>query len=160
LRQRLGSQPRLSSLSLGLTAAETAGTLYGPDLAGLAPLYWYSYTIAMRFIADREVAAWLDGLEGSREDFDWDAGNRGKNRKHDVEDEDIETILAHPVLLAGRIVQPSHDELRWLVLGRDGRQRSLALIFTRRGRRVRPISCRPMRRTERQVYEEAIGGAN
>ena len=114
----------------------------------------------MKFIDDPEIAAWLDGLEGSREDFDWDAGNQAKNRKHDVEDEDIETILSHPVLLAGRIVQPSHDELRWLVLGRDGRGQWLALIFTRRGNRLRPISCRPMRRAERQVYEEAIGGAN
>jgi uncharacterized DUF497 family protein len=33
------------------------------------------------------------------------------------------------------------------------------LVFTRRGDRLRPISCRPMRRTERQVYEEAIGSA-
>jgi hypothetical protein len=30
----------------------------------------------MKFVADREVAAWLDGLVGNREDFDWDAGNR------------------------------------------------------------------------------------
>ena len=36
------------------------------------------------------------------------------------------------------------------------RGRKLALIFTRRGERLRPVSCRPMRRNERKVYEEAI----
>lgn len=110
----------------------------------------------MRFIDDQKAAAWLDGLEGSPEDFDWDAGNRTKNRKHGVEAEDIEALLSHPVLLAGRIVQPDHDEPRWLLLGRDNRERRLTLIFTRRGDRLRPISRRRMSATERDVYEEAI----
>ncbi len=126
----------------------------------LARLSWYSYTIAMRFVDDPDAAAWLDALEGNLEDFDWDAGNQTKNRKHGVEDEDIEALLGHPVLLAGRIIQPRHDEPRWLLLGRDQRGRRLALIFTRRGDRLRPISCRPMRRTERQVYEEAADRAS
>ena len=34
-------------------------------------------------------------------------------------------------------------------------ERLLALIFTRRGEQLRPISCRPMRRNERTLYEEA-----
>ena len=40
--------------------------------------------------------------------------------------------------------------------GKDGGGRRLALIFTRRGDRLRPVSARPMRRKEREVYEEAI----
>ncbi len=113
----------------------------------------------MRFVDDPETAAWLEGLEGVSQDFDWDAGNRAKNRKHGVAPEDVETLLEQPVLLAGRIVQPTHDEPRWLLLGRDDNGRPLALVFTRRGDRLRPISCRPMRRTERQVYEEATGSS-
>jgi len=113
----------------------------------------------MRFAADDAAAVWLDALEASPESFDWDAGNRTKNRKHGVEAENIEALLNHLVLLAGRIIEPFHDEPRWLLLGRDDRGRRLALIFTRRGDRLRPISSRPMRRAERQVYEEAIDSA-
>ncbi len=113
----------------------------------------------MRFGEDAEAAAWLDALEGTGEDFDWDADNRTKNRKHGVEAEDVEALLGQPVLLAGRIVQPEHEEPRWFLLGRDAKGRRLALVFTRRRGRLRPISCRPMRQTEREVYEKAIDSA-
>lgn len=33
--------------------------------------------------------------------------------------------------------------------------RRLALIFTRRDDQLRPITCRPMRRSERRFYDEA-----
>jgi hypothetical protein len=39
--------------------------------------------------------------------------------------------------------------------GEDAAGRRLALIFTRRGDRLRPISCRAMRPKERALYEEA-----
>ena len=113
----------------------------------------------MRFDEDPEVAAWLESLESTGENFDRDAGNRTKSRKHGVEAEDVEALLGQPVLLAGRIVQPEHEEPRWLLLGQDAKGRRLALIFTRRADRLRPISCRPMRRTEREVYEKAIDRA-
>ncbi len=47
----------------------------------------------MQLAADLETASWLDGLAGEPEEFEWDAGNRGKNRKHGVEPEDIEAAL-------------------------------------------------------------------
>src|SRR5262249_45828284 len=111
----------------------------------------------MRFVDDPEAAAWLEGLQGHSEDFDWDAGNRTKNRKHRVAPEDVEALLTRAVLLAGRIVQPMAYEPRWLLLGRDDAGRPLGLVFTRRADRLRPISCRPMRRAERRIYEEATG---
>jgi uncharacterized DUF497 family protein len=49
-----------------------------------------------------------------------------------------------------------HEELRGLLLGQDVTGRRLTLIFTRRGSRLRPVSCRAMRRDERKIYEEAI----
>ena len=112
----------------------------------------------MKLAPDLEAASWLDALAGEQEDFDWDAGNQAKNRKHRVEPEDIEAMFCRPrfIVFGGRIVEPAHDEPRWLVLGQDDKQRRLALVLTRRGDRLRPISCRPMRRKERAVYEEAI----
>jgi uncharacterized DUF497 family protein len=111
----------------------------------------------MRLVDDRGAASWLDQLAGSRDDFEWDSGNRVKNRKHGVEAEDVESMFHFPIVFAGRIAEPACDEPRWLLLGRSGDGRHLALIFTRRGNRVRPISCRPMRRGERKIYEEAVG---
>ena len=109
----------------------------------------------MRLADDAEAVAWLDRLAGNPEDFEWDAGNRAKNRKHAVEAEDIEAMFRSPIVFAGRIIAPEHAEPRWLVLGQAGHGRRLALVLTRRGNRVRAISCRPMRRGERKVYEEA-----
>jgi uncharacterized DUF497 family protein len=110
----------------------------------------------MRLTDDPDAAEWLGGLGGQSEDFDWDSGNLHKNRKHGVQPENVEALLVRPALLAGRIVEPSHDEPRWLLLGQDETGRRLALIFTRRGDRLRPISCRPMRKKERQFYDEAL----
>ena len=110
----------------------------------------------MRLIEDGEAARWLEQLRGGPEDFEWDAGNCSKNRKHGVEPQDVEAMFGSPIVFAGRIVEPAHDEPRWLVLGASRRGRRLALILTRRRDRLRPVSCRPMRRNERRVYGEAI----
>lgn len=111
----------------------------------------------MRLVDDVEAAAWLEQIEGGGEDFEWDAGNRAKNRKHGVDPVDVEAMFRCPTVLAGRIVEPAHDEPRWLVLGQSAEGRRLARVFTRRGDRIRAISCRAMRDQERKVYEEAIG---
>lgn len=109
----------------------------------------------MRLEADPDTASWLDRLTGNAEDFEWDEGNRTKHEKHGVAPAEIEAMLRHAVLFAGRIVEPFHPEPRWLMLGTTDVGRRLALIFTRRGERLRPISGRPMRRRERDAYEEA-----
>ena len=68
----------------------------------------------------------------------------------------IEALLANVFVFEGRIVEPAHSETRWLLLGQDGRHRRLALIFTRRGDKLRPISCRHVRTKEKKRYEEAL----
>jgi uncharacterized DUF497 family protein len=103
---------------------------------------------------DGSLDEWLAGVTGAAGHFDWDAGNRGKNRKHRVEPSDVESLFRRTVFLAGRIVEPAHDEPRWLLLGETDAGRRLALIFTRRGGQLRPISCRPMRRNERRLYDD------
>jgi uncharacterized protein len=112
----------------------------------------------MKLEADEEIAQWLESLVLGSTSFDWDAGNRNKNLKHGVEASEIEDLLNEPMVLAGRIVEPAHGEPRWLLLGRSSAGRRLALIFTRRSEKLRPVSCRPMRRKEREVYEDAIQG--
>jgi uncharacterized DUF497 family protein len=72
-----------------------------------------------------------------------------------VEPGDIRALIGRDFYFAGRIVEPAHTELRWLALGEDAAGRRLASVFTRRGDRLRPISCRAMRPKERALYEEA-----
>lgn len=111
----------------------------------------------MRFARDDEASVWLRDFVADPENFDWDAGNRLKNAKHEVRREDVESIFYQErSIFAGRITEPAHDEWRGLILGRSEGGRALALIFTRRGSRLRPISCRPMRRNERRLYEANI----
>ena len=110
----------------------------------------------MRFEDDPEAAEWLDNLRVPG-DVEWDEGNQQKIRKHDVTPRDVEVLLGGPLLLAGRILVPEHSEPRWLALGTNEAGRRLALIFTRRGQRLRPISCRVMRRKERAFHDEQIG---
>jgi uncharacterized protein len=104
---------------------------------------------------DSRLGEWLGGLTGAAEQFDWDAGNRSKGQKHGVEPSEVVSLFHRTVFLAGRIVEPAHDERRWLLLGETDAGRRLALIFTRRANQLRPISCRPMRPNERKLYDDA-----
>ena len=99
-----------------------------------------------------EAAAWLGAGPG----FLWDAAKQTKNAtKHDVSVEEAESMLRNPFVLAGRVIEPAYYEHRWVLLGRTSRGRLLTMVFTRRGGRIRPISCRPMARQERRLYGKA-----
>ena len=110
----------------------------------------------MKLVDDPETAEWLGQFAGRSENFDWDRGNQTKNRQHGVEHADIETLFRFPLVFVGRITEPTRPETRWLALGQDAESRQLALVFTRRGDKLRPISCRPMRRDERRIYEDTL----
>ena len=114
-----------------------------------------SYVIAiltMRTIPDPEMESWVGGIHADSE-FDWDDGNWTKNEKHDVTPEDIESLFDYSFGFVGRSVEAEGREWRGLILGETPDGRRLALIFTRRGNRLRPISCRPMRDKEQREYE-------
>jgi uncharacterized DUF497 family protein len=73
----------------------------------------------MRLVEDSEAAAWLEGLAGEPDAFEWDEGNRTKHSKHGVTTHDVEAMFQQPLFFAGRIVEPAHEETRWLALGQD-----------------------------------------
>lgn len=111
----------------------------------------------MKTIMDMEMAVWLRDSISGPDGFDWDDGNEHKNAKHGVTREDVESIIDwQKNLFMGRIIEPKHSEWRGILLGITDKGRMLSLIFTRRGNKLRPISCRPMRSEERRLYEEKI----
>ena len=111
----------------------------------------------MKFIPDEDAAAWLSDFIPDSDNFDWDEGNMLKTFKHGIPPGEVESIFwQRTFLFAGKIVEPLHDEWRGLILGRTNNGKLVSLIFTRRGEKLRPISCRAMRRVERRLYEETI----
>jgi uncharacterized DUF497 family protein len=57
--------------------------------------------------------------------------------------------------IAGRMVEPAHEEPRYLLRGVTADGRSAALVFARCGEKLCPISCRAMRRKEKEAYDAA-----
>ena len=109
----------------------------------------------MTLVDDPEIAAWVEALAGVQA-FEWDRGNRTKSEvKHGFSVADVESIFASPVLFARRIVEPASSEKRYLLLGVTADGRYAAVVFTRRGEKLRPISCRAMRRKEKETYDAA-----
>jgi len=99
-------------------------------------------------LAAPDIATWLE----TRPAMEWDAGNSTKSQaKHGFSTADVESLLDAPVLFAGRIVEPAHDEPRYLLLGVAPGGHCAALIFARRGDKLRPISCRAMRKKEKEA---------
>ena len=120
-----------------------------------------SYDIAIacdvKFSLDLTTGLWLRDFVPDPENFDWDDGNRHKNLKHGISCEEVESLFRQDrYIFAGRIIEPAHTEWRGLILGQGDSGRAVALIFTRRGDKLRSISCRPMREGERRFYEASI----
>jgi uncharacterized DUF497 family protein len=108
----------------------------------------------VRLVADPELAAWLS----VRPAFEWDAGNRTKSAgKHGITPTEVESVFENPFVFEGTIVEPAHQEVRGLLLGVTSTGKMVALVFTRRGDRIRPISSRPMRRNERHRHAKQVG---
>lgn len=87
--------------------------------------------------------------------FQWDAGNAGKHRKHDVTDAEAEQVFFCPDLLVATDVRHSDVEPRFHALGETLSGKKLHVTFTLRaeGALIRVISARAMSRKERTVYE-------
>lgn len=92
----------------------------------------------------------------SAEGFDGDAGNIDKNRKHGVEQSEIEQVFFNPPSVIIADVEHSEKEAQWKILGRSDSGRSLVVVFTMRKNLIRPIYARAMNRKERTFYEEEV----
>lgn len=97
-------------------------------------------------------------LEGPIGGFDWDAGNRGKCRKHGVSPAEIEELFGGTVMVLSDAAH-SHVEARFKAIGWTSAGRAVFVVFTireRLGKRyIRPISARYMHRREIEQYEKA-----
>jgi uncharacterized DUF497 family protein len=87
--------------------------------------------------------------------FDWDEGNRLKNKlKHGLDWWLIEEVFFNEPLLVVEDIKHSQNECRCYALGRTDEERLLFVAFTLRGEKIRVISARPMSQKEKVIYEK------
>ena len=87
------------------------------------------------------------------EGFDGTGGNAEKNwKRHRVAPAEAEQVFFNTPLLCADDPMHSGAETRYYALGQTDEGRALFVAFTMRGRRLRVVSARDMRRKERRVY--------
>ena len=88
------------------------------------------------------------------EGFDWDEGNRDKNRlKHNVSVGQCEEVFFNAPLLIAEDPKHSDAELRFAAFGVTDAVRHLTVVFTKRQNLLRVISARDMNRREKEFYK-------
>ena len=93
--------------------------------------------------------------------FDWDEGNAPKLlARHRVSLAECEQVFFNEPLVIAEDAAHSIDEQRWAAWGRTAEGQALAVVFTLRGDRIRPLSARAMNRKERRRYAEIEGQAD
>ncbi|MEX2033175.1 MAG: BrnT family toxin [Candidatus Colwellbacteria bacterium] len=87
-------------------------------------------------------------------EFEWDVGNKGKNKKHGVLDSESEEVFFDEKKVILKDVLHSGTEPRYILLGQTKKDRLLFIAFTRRGKRLRVISARDINKKEKHLYEK------
>ena len=87
------------------------------------------------------------------EGFQWDAGNIAKCQKHGLSLGEIESVFSRRVLIVNDEAN-SEAEQRFRAIGVTASGRHAFVVFTWRGKLVRPLSARHMHRKEIDRYEK------
>ena len=85
------------------------------------------------------------------ENFDWDDNNIEHIARHGVEPWEVEEALLGPYVV-GTDAYSVRGETRWGALGATDAGRILAVVFTRRHGKVRPITARDAEDKEKRRY--------
>lgn len=89
-------------------------------------------------------------------EFEWDKGNVDKNKKHKVEDKEVEEVFFDRKRFIFKDIIHSGKEERFRILGRTKKGRLLFVVFTKRGKKVRIISARDINKKEVYLYEKKV----
>ena len=85
-------------------------------------------------------------------EFDWDKGNIGKNKKHNIEDKEAEETFLDKNKVVFKDILHSETEERFILIGRTNKKRLLYMIFTKRKNKIRIISSRDINKKEVKLY--------
>lgn len=87
-------------------------------------------------------------------EFEWDKGNIGKNRRHQVEDSESEEAFFDQAKVVLKDTLHSGKEERFILIGKTKKERLLFVVFAKRETKMRIISARDINRKERPLYEK------
>lgn len=87
------------------------------------------------------------------EGFEWDQGNLGHIKKHDVGYKECEEIFINIPLRVDKDLDHSKTEERFEALGKTNNRRLIFIVFTIRNNKIRVISARDQNKKERREYE-------
>ena len=85
--------------------------------------------------------------------FEWDTGNIAKCQTHGLSLTEIESVFSARVLILNDEGN-SEEEPRFRAIGVTASGRRAFIVFTRRGKWIRPISARYMHKKEINRYEK------
>ena len=85
--------------------------------------------------------------------FEWDEGNLGHIKRHNVEKKECEEAFFNKPLLVLKDEIHSRSEERLQALGLTKGGRMLFIVFTLRSGKVRVISARDQNKKERKIYQ-------
>lgn len=89
-------------------------------------------------------------------DFEWHPLKAASNlRKHKISFDEARTVFGDKRHLEIPDREHSENEFRYLAIGNSEKKRTLTLIFTERGTKLRIISARIAAPWERRIYEDA-----
>jgi len=90
-------------------------------------------------------------------EFEWDEPKAQRNlRAHGVDFREARTVFDDPLVMLKRDEGHSHDEERFILLGRSEQGQTLVTIFAERGSRFRIISSRRATPREVRSYEKGV----
>jgi uncharacterized DUF497 family protein len=96
----------------------------------------------------------MQSVFSTMDGFEWDEGNRDKNRlKHKVSNGECEELFFNRPLIILDDPLHSQSESRYAAFGMTDSGRKLAVVFTVRKKKIRVISARDMHAKERRFYE-------
>src|SRR3990167_3990207 len=87
-------------------------------------------------------------------EFEWNKGNSGKNKKHNVKDQEAEEVFLDKKKVIYKDKLHSKIEERFIILGKTKKGRLLYVVFTKRKKEIRVISTRSINKKEVHIYEE------
>lgn len=94
-------------------------------------------------------------IDKKLEEFEWDKGNSGKNKKHQVDDKESEEAFLDEKKIIYKDTFHSEKEERFIILGKTKLGRLLYVVFTKRKSKLRIISARNTDKKEAIIYEKA-----
>lgn len=93
-------------------------------------------------------------IDNSVLQFEWDKGNVSKNKKHNVEDKEVEEVFFDESKKTFKDHLHSNGEERFRIIGKTKKGRLLFVVFTMRKGKARIISARDISKKEVYLYEE------